>query len=62
MIPYDEDWYTWYERTKDYIDDFENSWEMLDLQIDNGYEYRLIETALLDENDIEQFLLDNIKI
>lgn len=29
---------------------------------ETDYQYRLIETALLDEKDIEQFLLDNIKI
>lgn len=26
------------------------------------YEYRLIESALKDESELEQFLLDNIKI
>lgn len=63
MIPYDEDWYTWYERTKDYYDDFENSnSKMLDLAIDNWYEYRVIESALKDESELEQFLLDNIKV
>lgn len=29
---------------------------------ETDYQYRLIETALLDEKDIEKFLLDNIKI
>ena len=63
MIPYDEDWYTWYERTKDYYDDFENSnSKMLDLEIDNCYEYRLIESALCDEDKLEDFLLNSIKL
>lgn len=63
MIPYDEDWYTWYERTKDYYDDFENSnSKMLDLAIDNWYEYRLIESSLKDESELEDFLLSNIVI
>lgn len=63
MIPYDEDWYTWYERTKDYYDDFENSnSKMLGLAIDNWYEYRLIESALKDESELEDFLLQNIKV
>ena len=63
MIPYDEDWYTWYERTKDYYDDFENSnSKMLDLAIDNRYEYRLIESSLKDESELEDFLLQNIKV
>ena len=28
----------------------------------NSYQYRLIESALKDESELEQFLLDNIKI
>ena len=30
--------------------------------LDKYYEYRLIESALIDESKLEQFLLDNIKV
>lgn len=33
-----------------------------DVYTGKGYEYRLIEAALTDEDKLEQFLLDNIKI
>lgn len=29
---------------------------------DNDYQFRLIESALKDESELEQFLLDNIKV
>lgn len=29
---------------------------------DDGYQYRLIESALCDEDKLEEFLLDNIKV
>ena len=35
---------------------------MLDLAIDNRYEYRLIESSLKDESELEDFLLSNIKV
>ena len=33
-----------------------------DSYVNQHYEYRLIESALKDESELEQFLLDNIKI
>lgn len=49
-------------REKDFIDTYR--WEKSrDKRFDNTkYEYRLIESALKDESELEQFLLDNIKI
>ena len=35
-------------------------WEARKYQVD--YEYRIIESALKDEDDLEKFLLDNIKV
>lgn len=44
----------------DYIEIW--TWEDYGWKFDNDYEYRLIESALKDESELEQFLLDNIKI
>ena len=45
-----------YDETKDKVITFRNLlWE-------DNYEYRLIESALCDEDKLEEFLLDNIKI
>jgi hypothetical protein len=33
-----------------------------DVYTGKGYEYRLIESALCDEDKLEEFLLENIKV
>jgi hypothetical protein len=50
---------TWkkFEDDKYQINWYSNWWWYI-----QDYEYRLIETALTDEDKLEQFLLDNIKI
>ena len=49
-------WMHWqYEVYKNWYEWWKR-WEQVD------YEYRLIESALKDEEDLEKFLLDNIKI
>ena len=52
------------------IDTYDEEWDVIqtwDMEWDkfiwiNEYEYRLIESALKDEDDLENFLLKNIKI
>lgn len=40
-----------------------NEWNLKDMvYFDDDYEYRLIESALCDEDKLEQFLLENIKV
>ena len=40
-----------------------NEWNLKDMvYFDDDYGYRLIESALCDEDNLEQFLLDNIKV
>ena len=48
-----------YWNTREYYSEPEN-WGRL--KGEYNYEYRLIESALKDESELEQFLLDNIKI
>ena len=70
-----EHWYfidNW-ERAKNVfykIDTYDEEWDVIqtwDMEWDkfiwiNEYEYRLIESALCDEEDLEKFLLDSIKV
>jgi len=44
----------------DYIEIW--TWEDYGWKFDSDYEYRLIESALKDENELEDFLLNSIKI
>ena len=52
------------------IDQFDEEWDIINTDVMkwdvfiwmNEPEYRLIESALKDESELEQFLLDNIKI
>lgn len=40
-----------------------NEWNLKDMvYFDDEYEYRIIESALCDEDKLEQFLLENIKV
>ena len=49
-----EDIQSWEHTTAEHSDFWYTSWD--------NYEYRIIESALKDEDKLEQFLLDNIKI
>lgn len=54
----DEEWIKHYY--KDIDDDNLISWE--NIQPTTEYEYRLIESSLKDESELEDFLLQNIKV
>lgn len=41
---------------------YEDEFEKINYHQRLSYQYRLIESALTDESELEQFLLDNIKI
>ena len=60
---YDEDIDEFFSWTKEYYceSDPERS-KRLGVCDDSSYEYRLIESALKDESELEEFLLNNIKI
>ena len=49
-----EDIQSWEHTTADHSDFWYTSWD--------NYEYRLIESALKDESELEDFLLSNIKV
>ena len=52
-----------YWNIREYYSEQENWWIYLRrLNGEDNYEYRLIESALCDEDKLEEFLLDNIKI
>lgn len=38
------------------------TWEDYGWKFDSDYEYRLIESALCDEDKLEDFILDNVKV
>ena len=49
-----EEIHSWVFTTADHSDFWYTSWD--------NYEFRIIQSALLDEDELEQFLLDNVKI
>jgi len=64
-----DDWEYIIGRWQDWKDCKTEDWEYIDdnrdsdiYHQDDSYQYRLIESALKDESELEQFLLDNIKI
>lgn len=58
MVDYDsESWWWEFSYNSNYI-----NWFYWDRIMENDYRYRVIESALKDESELEQFLLDNIKV
>jgi hypothetical protein len=52
-----------YWNIREYYSEQENWWIYLKrLNWEDNYEYRLIESALCDEDKLEEFLLSNIKV
>lgn len=58
LVDYDtESWWGEFSYNSNYID-----WFYWDRIMENDYKYRLIESALKNESELEEFLLQNIKV
>ena len=58
LVEYDtESWWAEFSYNSDYI-----SWLCWKHIFESNYEYRIIESALLDEDELEDFILQNIRL
>lgn len=63
LINSDDNYIRKWEQQCRYVYDDYDCWEKSQLYSDDyDYEYRIIESALKDEEDLEKFLLENIKV